>query len=1082
MMVDCLNRSRQRTRNRPGLSDDRSTTQSEWPRFKVSSCVADVLRFNAHVSRRARNAAIALGAVLWGSASSLALNPSLDVSQYAHTAWTTRDGFFKGNIYAIAQTSDGYLWLGTEFGLFRFDGIHSIHWQPPAGQQLPDQNINSLLAARDGTLWIGTMGGLASWNGSKLIQYPEVGSRFVESLLEDRDGTVWAGALFSPNVGPTGLLCAVRSGRTQCYGKDGTFGIAVPGLYEDSSGTLWVLAQSGLWRWRPGPPVRYPTTPVEVTALTSSDDGRPLFSIRGGGLMHLLGDRSKSYPIREAGNANRILRDHDVDANKLLRDHNGGLWIGTVERGLIHVHNGRTDVFTGSNGLSGDVILSLFEDREGNIWVATTGGLDRFRELPVTTVSSQQGLSSDASQSILATTDGSIWIGSHDGLTRLQNGKISVFRKSSGLPDENVQSLYQDVRGRVWVATDHGLVVLEDGSFVAIKALTSSHAHLLHFITGDEAGNIWISEHENLLHLLNWRLIEKIPWPELGHRESAEVLLADEKQGGVWLGFWTGGGVEYFRDGKVRETYTVADGLGQGHVADLEFDRDGALWASTQDGGASRIKDGRITTLTTRNGLPCNTIHWTMEDDDRSLWLYTACGLVRIARSELEAWIGNPKRTIQTTVWDAADGVRLRSSAASTFGPRVAKSSDDKLWFLTGLGVQVVDPHHLAFNELPPPVHIEQIIADRNIYWQNAIGRSASEIRLPARTHDLTIHYTALSLVAPDKVHFKYTLEGQDRDWREVVNEHQVQYSNLPPRHYTFRVIACNNSGVWNGQGDTFEFSVAPAYYQTNWFLALCALAVLAFLWLAYRFRVRQVRQEITIGLEAKISERTRIARDLHDTLLQSFHGLLYRFHAVRNLLPGRPDEAIQALDSALVRAEQAMDEGRQSIQELRTGLFGENQLDQMLIAIGQEFASSQQDQDGTPSFKVIEEGERRGLSPIIREEIIRITRELLLNAFRHASAHAIEVEIRYGRELFSLIVRDDGKGIEPKVLKEGGRAGHWGIPGVHERARGIGAQLEFWSEAGAGTEVRLTIPGSVGYDRSQRQRRLGLFRPRRQS
>jgi PAS domain S-box-containing protein len=787
---------------------------------------------------------MALGILLAFCACASASGPSLDISQYAHTPWTARDGYFKGNIYSIAQTPDGYLWLGSEFGLFRFGGVHSIHWQPPEGQQLPDQNINSLLAARDGTLWIGTMGGLASWNGRTLTQYPEIGPRFVESLVEDRDGTVWAGALFSPNASPTGLLCAMRSGRAQCYGKDGTFGIAVPGLFEDNSGTLWVLAQSGLWRWRPGPPVRYETTPVEVTALTSSDDGRPLFSVRGGGLMRLVGEKSMPYPIHDAVNANKVLSDHDVDANKLLRDRDGGLWIGTVERGLIHVHNGRTDVFTQSNGLSGDVILSLFEDHEGNIWVATTGGLDRFRELPVTTVSSQQGLSSDASQSVLATTDGSIWIGSHDGLTRLQRGKISIFRKSSGLPDDEVQSLYEDARGRVWAATDYGLAYFKDGRFIAINALTTRQKHWLHFITGDKAGNLWISEHENLMHLLDERLVEKIPWLKLGHHESAEVLLSGGEQGGVWLGFWSGGGVEYFNNGKVRATYTAADGLGEGHVADLEFDRDGALWAATQDGGASRIKDGHISTLTTRNGLPCNTIHWTMEDDDRSFWLYTGCGLVRIERPALDAWIADPKRTIQMTVWDAADAVKLRSSAASTFGPRAAKSSDGKMWFLTGVGVQVVDPHHLAFNKLAPPVHIEQIVADGRSYWQNAFGGVASEIQLPALTHDLTIDYTALSLVASEKVHFKYKLEGQDRDWREVVNDHEVQYSNLPPRHYRFRLIACNNSGVWNEQGDTLEFSVAPAYYQTNWFRVLCVVAFLALLWAVYQSRIRQLEEQ----------------------------------------------------------------------------------------------------------------------------------------------------------------------------------------------------------------------------------------------
>ena len=229
---------------------------------------------------------------------------------------------------------------------------------------------------------------------------------------------MWAGTL----ADPTGRLCAIRSGSTQCYGEDGAFGRAVWALYEDSSGNLWAAAQSGLWRMKPGPPRRYPT-PTELIGLSKADDGRLLIAMHGAGLMQLAGDNVESYPIRGAVNSNRLLQDRDVDANRLLRDRDGGLWIGTVERGLIHVHHGRTDVFSRVDGLSGDVVLSLFEDREGNVWVATTGGLDRFRELPVATISVKQGLSSDATQSVLAATDGSIWVGAHEGLTRWKNGQ-----------------------------------------------------------------------------------------------------------------------------------------------------------------------------------------------------------------------------------------------------------------------------------------------------------------------------------------------------------------------------------------------------------------------------------------------------------------------------------------------------------------------------------------------------------------------------------------------------------------------------------------------------------------------------------
>ena len=367
---------------------------------------------------------------LFGSPPALALDPSLEVSQYAHTTWRVRNGFSLGNIYAIAQTPDGYLWFGTEFGLVRFDGVRSTPWQPPAGQHLPDKSINALLVTRDGTLWIGTFAGLATWSGGKLTRRPELGDQFVASLFEDRDGTVWAGTLET-----SGRLCALRSGSAQCYGEDGAFGRAVWALYEDSSGTLWAGAQSGLWRMKPGPPRRYPT-PTELIGLSKADDGRLLIAMHGAGLLQFVGDKVEPYPVRGAINSNKLLPDRDIDSNRLLRDRDGGLWIGTVERGLIHVHNGRTDVFTQSDGLSGNVVLSLFEDREGNVWVATTGGLDRFRELPVATISVKQGLSSDATQSVLAATDGSIWVGAHEGLTRWKNGQATIFGKASGLPDD----------------------------------------------------------------------------------------------------------------------------------------------------------------------------------------------------------------------------------------------------------------------------------------------------------------------------------------------------------------------------------------------------------------------------------------------------------------------------------------------------------------------------------------------------------------------------------------------------------------------------------------------------------------------
>jgi ligand-binding sensor domain-containing protein len=573
-------------------------------------------------------ALITIGAaicLLW-SAPALALNPTLDISQYGHTTWTIRDGSTTGTAFSMAQTPDGYLWLATEFGLFRFDGIRFVAWRPPAGQQLPE-NPYTLLVSRDGTLWIGTFAGLASWDKGKLTQHPEAGARFITSLLEDRQGTVWVGALGGAPGTPTGRLCAIQNGRTQCYGEDGAFGSFVWSLYEDSSGTLWAGAESGLWRWKPGPPKRYAAPGARLADLTQSGDGRLIVGIRNGGLRRVAGDKLEAYPIRSALNSNVTLLDRDIDANKLLRDRDGGLWIGTNQRGLIHVHHGRTDVFTAENGLSGNIIAGLFEDHEGNIWVSTAGGLDRFRELPVTTISPKQGLSSDNVNSVIATTDGSTWIATGNGLTRWQNGQTTIFRKADGLPDDRVQSMYQDQAGRIWVFTGHGLAWFNNGRFVPVGGVPSTEVYS---ITGDNAGNLWLSGDKGLSHLREGRLIETLPWTA----QQTKVILFDRDRGGLWFGgFWRDGGVKYFNDGKVQLSYAAANGMTNGPVAALRLDRDGAVWAAMQNGGVNRIKDGRIATLTTRNGLPCDRIHWTAEDDG-SLWLYTACGLLRIRRGE----------------------------------------------------------------------------------------------------------------------------------------------------------------------------------------------------------------------------------------------------------------------------------------------------------------------------------------------------------------------------------------------------------------------------------------------------------------
>jgi signal transduction histidine kinase len=474
----------------------------------------------------------------------------------------------------------------------------------------------------------------------------------------------------------------------------------------------------------------------------------------------------------------------------------------------------------------------------------------------------------------------------------------------------------------------------------------------------------------------------------------------------------------------------------------------------------SRIKDGHIATLTSKNGLPCENVHWTIEDNDHNLWLETPCGVLRISRSNMDAWVASPATTVKATVFDVSDGVPSHRNTTGYAKP-VVTGSDGKIWFIGLDGVSVVDPHHLAFNKLPPPVHIEQVTADDKTY------DATNGLRLPPHVRYLSIDYTALSLVAPEKVRFRYKLEGEDKDWREVVNDRQVQYTNLAPKHYRFRVLACNNSAVWNEQGASLEFVIPPAWYQTNWFYALCAATFLLMLWGLYHLRVLQLQREFNAALEARVGERTRVARELHDTLLQSFHGLLLRFQTVFQLLPERPIEAKERLGSAIDQAAEAITEGRDAVQGLRDSVVQKNDLALAISTLGEELVTASTNH--RPAFGVAVEGDSRDLHPIIRDEIYKVAAEALRNTFRHAGAKHVEVEIRYDNDRFRLRVRDDGKGIDTKVLAGDGREGHYGMHGMRERTEVIGGKLEIWSQLNAGTEVELTIPANLAYAGSRR-------------
>jgi PAS domain S-box-containing protein len=812
-------------------------------------------------------ATLLLVVLAWGGRA-FAQNADLDISQFAHSAWRVRDGFTKGTILSIAQTPDGYLWLGTEFGLVRFDGIRCVAWKPPSGQHLPSDYISTLLVAHDGTLWIGTLNGLASWKNGAFTRHTQLEQAYVLSLIEDSQQTIWIGTSGKSNKG---RLCASRGGKIDCL-DDGAFGETVDATYQDHEGNLWVAGQTGLWRWSPGPPIRYqfPSGEVEVNALLEGDTGGLMIAANDG-LKQLVSGTIEELKLPGVTGQSW--------SSRFLGDRDGSLWIGT-DRGLVHVHHGIVDRFRAVDGLSGDRVSALFQDREGSIWVATANGLDRFREYAIPTLTSSQGLSSSDIYAVQAMPDGSVWVATTDGLNHWQSTRVVVYRSgrdfaksspaagaapqtsrlitqisNSGL-EGTTRSLNLDDDGRLWAVSDRGVFYLDHERFLRVPELGGNTSSTL----GDGRGNVWILEKNRVFFWSPDRPLREISLPQFS-QNTIRTELADPATGGLWLGFFQGGLV-YVEDGKIVRSYGEENGFGGGRVNRLRFVARDEVLAATEH-GLSRIKKGHIATLTSRNGLPCDEVYWSIEDDEHNVWLYMPCGLVRLPRAEWSAWTKDPQYVLRTKLFDTSDGVRSVGLYAY-HASRVTTSPDGKLWFSPSDGVSVIDAHHLPSNTVPPPVHIERVVANDKEY---AVSNG---LRIPPQVRSLFVDYTALSLVAPEKVHFRYRLKGQDQNWKEVINDRRVQYSNLPPGSYRFRVIACNNDGVWNETGDALEFAILPAYYQTTWFRLLCVAAFFFLLWVLYQLRLRKVE----LQFDTKLAERARIVQELR-TIIDSIPGFV---------------------------------------------------------------------------------------------------------------------------------------------------------------------------------------------------------------
>jgi len=958
-----------------------------------------------------------------------ALDPNKHLTQYMHTSWRIQDGSLPSGMYEIAQTSDGFLWfLSLPGDLYRFDGVRFVPWRFPAG--VPFDRQSSIFADHAGALW--------------LTSQFELQGRMFQSISEDPDSSLWVATRREDQP-----LCHVTEGAFKCYGKaDGISISPINAILADGKGGFWLGGQTALVHWRAGISETYRSE--EVRSLARGADGTLWIGTsseaRGKGLNQLKDGAVSPF-------ATPTFNGSSFEIGTLMFDRAGNLWVGTVGKGIVRIHGNVVDHYDHTNGLSGDSVWAFFEDREGIVWAGTTSGIDSFRDPAVATFSPTEGLGKDLAAGILASRDGTIWVANSGSLDRIQNGNVSSIRRSNGLPGEQVAAMLEDHAGNIWVGVDDALYLFKDGRFRRIPEPNHQPLGMVVGLAEDTDGNIWAAcrgKPRKLVRIRDFQVREVIPAPQF-----PPGGLAPDPHGGIWITS-RNGDLVLFRNGVVETKFPLNPKPGGYPFAQQMIDgADGSLLASSENGLVG-WRQGKVQRMTTGNGLPCNEVITFIEDKEKRWWLYTRCGVVEFSDSELQRWWVNPDAVVQTRIYDQLDGAQPNLGSFNL----AACSPDGRVWFANGLVVQVVDPSKLLQKAVPAVTYVESVVVDRREL------AATKNHRVPPKSRDLQISYTSPTFLIPQKVKFRYRLDGYDHDWHDAGTRRQAFYADLPPGKYSFRVMAANREGVWSDSTAKLDFSVAPAYYQTNWFRALCALFSLALLWVAYQWRVRQLRHQFEMTLDARVAERTRIARELHDTLLQSTHGLLLRFETVSQLWASRPMEAKEKLDTAIEQTANFITEARDEVQGLRDSTVQGNDLALAISTLGEELVADSTNH--RPTFRVAVEGQTRNLHPILRDETYKISAEALRNAFRHAQARQIEVEIRYDNEQFRLRVRDDGKGIDPAVAAGQGREGHYGLPGMRERAKLIGGKLTVWSEVDAGTEVELRVPAGIAYEKSR--------------
>ncbi|UCH95127.1 MAG: protein kinase [Candidatus Aminicenantes bacterium] len=759
---------------------------------------------------------VLMGLVMYQGA--FALNPGKAVTQYIIDSWNEEKGLPQSSVWTILQTSDGYLWIGTEEGLARFDGLKFTVFNEDNTNALTSNYICCLYEDSKKNLWIGTLGGglLVYKNGNfkRFTEKEGLLHHIIYYIHEDPSDNIWIG------TDEGGLYQWDEQANSFTVYKKGK-GLAdnvIRSISSDSNGNLWVGTPKGLCCLKDERFIHYPikkaSDPENISVnIIFEDSNKNLW----------IGTNRGIYQMREGKFILYKINNNPLTTiRRIFEDRDKNLWIATTGLGLVRYYNGKFSILTKKDGLSGDDILSITEDREGNLWVGTAyGGLNRLKDGKFTTVTSKEGLSDDVVFSVYEDRKGYLWFGTNKGLVRYKNGKFIYFTVKQGLTHHAVDTIYEDRQGFIWAGTDEGLNLLRHSKGSIFKINDYLRDQYIPAIIEDIKGDIWIGTFVGAKKIRDREIVQTITQKD-GLSIDYINHIYEDSQGNLWFGTLRGG-ITRYKDGQFT-VFTTKNGLAANTVHCIVEDAHHVLWIGTSN-GLSRLKNGKFTSFFKKDGLFHNNIYKILEDKNQNLWMSTNKGIFCVSKKNLNDFAEGSSQHIKSVVYGKDDGMKS-SECNGGYQSAGCKTKDGKLWFPTLKGAVFIDPENIGFNRVPPPVLIEKVLLD------GVSTDLVQQVVVQPGVKRLEIHYTALSFVNPKEVKFKYKLEGYDDQWVEAGSRREAFYTNLDADTYSFRVTACNNDRLWNETGAAIQIKVIPSFWDTWWFrvMAIIGFAVLSYL------------------------------------------------------------------------------------------------------------------------------------------------------------------------------------------------------------------------------------------------------------